>query len=633
MASRNDTTRIEPLEPRQMLAANLPDGFEEQRIITGLDEPTAMAFAPDGRILVTEKSGDVRVVKNGNLLSTPALSLRVDTYFERGLDGIVLDPEFEDNGFVYLYYTTREPRNRLSRFTMRNDTIDADSERILIDNISAANGNHNGGSLQFGRDGMLYVGVGDAGNERNSQNLNNLNGKILRINPDAYPNVVPGDNPFAGQSNRRGEIWAYGLRNPFTSAMKPGTNKLYVNDVGQSDFEEVNRIVKGGNYGWPDSEGRSNDPDHEDPIYTYAWNGSAITGGVFYSGDQFPVEYRGKYLVSDYLRQFIRVIDADGDATNFATGVDSPLDLDIGPDGSLYYLSYGEGGAGIYRISFEEQATNQDPTADARANPKEGAAPLTVSFNGTRSTDPDGDTLVYTWDFGDGADRVRGATVQHRYDEPGEYEARLIVTDGNGGRDVDRILINAGSNAPEAQIMLPTTGTFYTGGQTIRFAGRAVDAEDGTLPKRAFTWKVVFHHDDHTHPFVRSVRGTREGSFKIPRGGELDPNQFYRIHLTVRDSDGLRHKETIDVRPRTTQVTLAANFEGIDLKLDGRTVESPHTFEAVVGQNRTLTAPRTQRVNGVLYEFVRWSDKESRDHDIRVRRADTTYTAIYRQVD
>ena len=619
-----------------MLAANLPDGFEERLLLGGLDEPTAMTFAPDGRIFVTEKAGDVRVVKNGKLLNGPALSLRVDTYFERGLDGIVLDPDFEDNGHVYLYYTTRQPRNRLSRFTISDDdpnTIDPKSERILIDEISARNGNHNGGSLQFGKDGMLYVGVGDAGDESNSQKLNNLNGKILRIDPDAYPNIIPGNNPFAGQSNRRGEIWAYGLRNPFTSAMKPGTNTLYVNDVGQSDFEEVNRIVKGANYGWPESEGNSSDPDHVDPLYTYAWNGSAITGGVFYAGRQFPAEYRGKYLVSDYLRQFIRVIDADGDAANFATRVDSPLDLDVGPDGSLYYLAYGEGGGGIYRISYEQEAVNQDPTAIGRAKPQEGAVPLTVQFNATRSSDPDGDELRYTWDFGDGSPRVRGATVEHTYDQARKFQAKLIVTDGQGGRDVDRIVINAASTPPQGQILLPTAGTFYTGGETIRFSGRAVDAEDGVLPAKAFTWKVVFHHDDHTHPFVRSVKGKRNGSFEIPRGGETDPNQFYRVHLIVRDSDGLRHKSRVDVQPRTTQVRLAANFEGIDLKLDGRKVEAPHTFESVAGQRRTLTAPRMQRVDGVLYEFLRWSDKGERNHDVRVRSADTTYTAIYRQVE
>ena len=639
MASKqntNDTFRngIESLEARRMLAANLPEGFEERRLLTGLDEPTAMTFASDGRIFVTEKGGDVRVVKNGKLLDEPALSIRVDTYFERGLDGIVLDPDFEENGRVYLYYTTREPRNRLSRFTVSEDdpdTIDPDSERVLIDNISARNGNHNGGSLQFGRDGMLYVGVGDAGDESNSQKLSSLNGKILRIDPDAYPNVIPDDNPFVGDAGRRGEIWAYGLRNPFTSAMRPGTNTLYVNDVGQSDFEEVNRIVKGGNYGWPESEGNSGDPDHEDPLYTYSWNGSAITGGVFYSGTQFPAEYRGKYLVSDYLRQFIRVIDADGDATSFATGVDSPLDLDVGPDGSLYYLAYGEGGAGIYRISYEQQATNADPTAVARATPKEGVLPLKVTFDGTRSTDQDGDGLRYTWDFGDGSPRVRGATVEHTYREAGEYEARLIVTDGRGGKDVDRIIIKAGNAVPRGTILLPLRKAMYRGGETIQFSGRAIDAEDGTLPAGALTWKVVLHHDEHTHPFIRSMKGKR-GSFKVPRGGEVDPDQFYRVHLTVRDSDGLRHKSHVDVRPRTAEVGLGTNVDGFDVKLDGKRLGAPHTFEAVVGQRRTLTAPRVQVVDDVRYEFVRWSDGGERSHEIIVGDADRTYTAEYRRV-
>jgi hypothetical protein len=222
--------------------------------------------------------------------------------------------------------------------------------------------------------------------------------------------------------------------------------------------------------------------------------------------------------------------------------------------------------------------------------------------------------------------------VEHTYEQARKFTAKLIVTDGQGGRAVDRVLINAGSTPPQAEITLPTAGTFYSGGETIRFAGRGVDPEDGTLPPDAFRWKVVFHHDEHTHPFIRSVKGRRNGSFEIPRGGETDPNQFYRIHLTVRDSDGLRHKARTDVRPRTSQVTLAANFDGIELALDGRARSAPFSFESVVGQRRTLEAPRRQRVDGVLYEFVRWSDKGDREHDVRVRNADTTYTAIYRQV-
>src|SRR4051812_16710840 len=193
---------VEQLEARELLAT-LPPGFEMDLVAGGLYEPTAMTVAPDGRIFVTEKPFGVRVIDHGNLLSTPFLTLPVERSGERGVDGITLDPDFEHNGFVYVYYTRLENGNafdRLSRFTVSAadpNVADPTSERVLIDGIpTVAPGYHNGGILQFGADGMLYVGIGDTLNTALVQDMSKLQGKILRLNPAAYPDIIPSDNPF-----------------------------------------------------------------------------------------------------------------------------------------------------------------------------------------------------------------------------------------------------------------------------------------------------------------------------------------------------------------------------------------------------------------------------------------------------
>src|SRR5438067_9190480 len=190
---------VEQLETRQMLAT-LPSGFEMDLVASGLYEPTAMTVAPDGRLFVTEKPFGVRVIDHGTLLPTPFLTLPVERSGERGVDGIALDPDFEHNGFVYIYYTRLEGTNafdRLSRFTVSAtdpNVADPASERVLVDSVPTVSpGYHNGGMLQFGADGMLYVGIGDTMNTALPQDLTKIQGKILRINPAGYPNIIPSD--------------------------------------------------------------------------------------------------------------------------------------------------------------------------------------------------------------------------------------------------------------------------------------------------------------------------------------------------------------------------------------------------------------------------------------------------------
>jgi glucose/arabinose dehydrogenase len=328
-------------------AATLPAGFSETTIASGLSNPTAMAMAPDGRIFVCQQGGALRVIKNNTLLTTPFVTLTVDSTGERGLLGVAFDPDFLTNRYVYLYYTATSPvHNRISRFTANGDVVAAGSEVILMDleNLSATN--HNGGAIHFGKDGKLYVAVGENAVPSNSQTLNNRLGKMLRLNKDG---TIPTDNPFyntASGNNRA--IWTLGLRNPFTFNVHPLSGRLFINDVGQSAWEEINDGIAGANYGWPTTEGPTTNPQFTGPIHHYANSNAvecAIAGGAFYAPEvrQYPQAYVESYFFADLCGGWIRRLDQQNASHGFATAVSNPVDLLVGHDGSLYYLARGGG--------------------------------------------------------------------------------------------------------------------------------------------------------------------------------------------------------------------------------------------------------------------------------------------------
>ncbi|QIN85090.1 hypothetical protein GBA63_08115 [Rubrobacter tropicus] len=317
-----------------------------------------MTFAPGGRIFVAQQGGNLRVVKDGRLLPRPFVSLNVDSRGERGLLGVTLDPDFADNRYVYVYHTVKSPRvhNRVTRFTAFGDRAAAGSRRTILDldNLSART-NHNGGAMHFGTDGKLYVAVGENAEASNAQTLRNLKGKMLRINKDG---TIPADNPFYGAAaGKNRAIWARGLRNPFSFAIQRGTTKMFINDVGQRTWEEINRGARGANYGWPRHEGPESDPNTQGPLFAYrhgntSATGCAITGGTFYAParNQFPQSYVGDYFFADFCNGWIRKRDAQtGRVTPFATTAGGTVDLDVGPAGSLYYLSRGTNSINIIR--------------------------------------------------------------------------------------------------------------------------------------------------------------------------------------------------------------------------------------------------------------------------------------------
>ena len=323
----------------------LPPGFEVRTIATGLTGCTAMEALADGRLLLCEQTGALRVVKDGKLLETPFVQLPVDTFWERGLIGVTVDPDFPITPHVYVCYVAKEPypHHVISRFTAEGDVAAAGSEKILLTGDDQRKlggkvpGGHQGGALHFGRDGKLYIAIGEQTAETPAQRLDTFQGKILRINPDG---TIPVDNPFVNETaGKYRAIWALGLRNPFTFAVRPGTGELFINDVG-GKFEEINRGVAGANYGWPAIEhGPTQDSRYRGPAFSYPQ--ASIAGGEFCpSASPWPASWRGRYCFADFVHGWIKSLDPDRpeQADTFASGLSRPVDLRFGASGSLYVL-------------------------------------------------------------------------------------------------------------------------------------------------------------------------------------------------------------------------------------------------------------------------------------------------------
>jgi glucose/arabinose dehydrogenase len=358
-----------PTEPAQG-AEDLPTDFTDSPVVSGLMSPTDMEFAPDGRLFVTEQAGRLRIARPDGTLSTILdISTKVDSNGERGLLGLTFDPRFSTNGYLYLYYTRKATsstpaHNRLVRVRARGEQVVSGSEKLILrlESLSSAT-NHNGGAIHFGEDGKLYVAVGENANGENAQSLGTLKGKILRINKSG---TIPTDNPFyTVASGKNRAIWALGLRNPFKFAIEPTmdtttTGGIYINDVGEGAWEEINKGAAGANYGWPIHEGATSSPhpslqNYQNPLLAYghggdpATTGCAITGGVFYNPTtvQFSPEseYVGDYFFADLCNGWIRKFDPlTGQASGFASGIEGPVDLEVSKEGELYYLSRGAPG-------------------------------------------------------------------------------------------------------------------------------------------------------------------------------------------------------------------------------------------------------------------------------------------------
>jgi glucose/arabinose dehydrogenase len=380
-------------DPRLALAP----GFEEELVAEGFDAPTDVAFLPDGRVLVAEKRGRVQLVKDGVLSGESLLDLtaRTNDFWERGLLGLAVDPEFAVNGYVYLLYVAENdptqyqgPKSsRLSRFTVTGDVALPESEVVLLgsaggagcsglpasaDCLPAEYRSHSGGGLAFAADGSLFVGIGDASTETEfvaswrAQDLDMLGGKILHVSREG---LGLESNPFwsGDPATNRSKVWAYGLRNPFRLAVHPLTGVPFVGDVGLYGAEEIDAVLAGSNQGWPCYEALERHPRYRAeplcaetyasgptavswPLHSYPHEtGSTTIGGVFVSGGAYPPPYDGAFFLADWSTGFIHAVRLD-DANRavegplqIARGLNGPAALELGPDGRVYVLSVNTG--------------------------------------------------------------------------------------------------------------------------------------------------------------------------------------------------------------------------------------------------------------------------------------------------
>jgi len=345
----------------------LPSGLAlklDPFISSGLTAPVFLTQPlDDGRIFVVEQPGRIRVIRNGVLQATPFLDItsRVLYSGERGLLSVAFHPQYATNHFFYVYFTTQTNGDiRIERFsaTTNPEVADPASSKLILTTAHSSQPNHNGGLLTFGPDGMLYAGLGDGGGggdpDGNGQNVNALLGSLLRLDVDhGDPYAIPSDNPFVGQANHRGEIWAKGLRNPWRYAFDPPTGNLYIADVGQGLHEEVDVVAAnkaGVNYGWNIMEGAScynaatcSQTGLQLPVIDYGHNPAcSITGGYVYRGTAID-GLQGHYLYSDYCAGFLKSFRFDnGTATDqHDWGLTASQVTSFGRDfaGELYLMS------------------------------------------------------------------------------------------------------------------------------------------------------------------------------------------------------------------------------------------------------------------------------------------------------
>jgi glucose/arabinose dehydrogenase len=571
-----------------------------------------LTFAADGRMFVWQKNGVVRIIKNGVLLPTPFIdvSSHVNTFDDRGFWGLALDPDYATNGFVYLSYTYEEagdpndqgPKTaRLTRVTSNpaNRDVALAGETVIMgsigdppcsshpagaDCIAADGGSHSLGELQFLQDGTLLVGMGDGADAGptdplplRAQDLNSTNGKILRINKDG---TAPPDNPYYNGTNSvRSKVWLYGVRNPFRFDVQPGTGDIWFGDVGWNTWEEVNHGTRGSNHGWPCWEGNEVNDTYRTTAtcaalqqsavtmpyetYNHSTGATAVIGGPFYNATAYPQRYRGNYFYADYTGNFIKrvVFDAAHNPVGiqtFATNVEAPVSLAVGPDGFIYYLSFTTGQIRRIRPS--------GPAAAATATPRYGMSPLTVSFSSAGTTNPAGGALTYNWIFGDGTTSTQ-ANPTHTYTVSGvqTFTATLRVTDSAGVSSTATVDVTVNSTPPVPTITQPLDGTQVEPGQTVTYQGSASDPEEGPLPPSALSWTILLHHNTHIHTFVGGSGSS--GSFVAENHGSIG-TYSYEIVLTATDSSGLSTSRSInlpvigDTTPPSAPSALTATANG-----------------------------------------------------------------------
>jgi glucose/arabinose dehydrogenase len=718
----------------------LPPGFVADTVVTGLDKPTAMAWLPDGRALVTEKAGALVLVDVAAGTSTTILDLRaqVNSYGDRGLLGLAVYPRFDEAPAVFLSYTLDPPETadaarywdgdtaggrslanggqdgrgprvgRVARYLLDPSDYQpvAGSEQVILgqgstwaaipdpfaspsrprtrwacatyapgdrpaagrpirDCIPSDGTSHSVGALRFAADGALYASLGDGAGYSTvdrralrALRVDWLAGKVLRVNPGSGEGL-PGNRWWNGDPGaNRSRVWNRGLRNPFRFAVDPFTDTPVIGDVGWRAFEEVNDGYRGASFGWPCQEGglrtsdltagmlegpgvirpqpsyntmaacRRFDAGQTPPIWTWCHDeldtrcpagGNAAIAPVIYRGTNYPDEYRGLWF-GDVMqnRLAVLVLGRERRVVPVATDVVLPVDVSVGPDGNVYYVSIA---GSIHRIRYVG-GENRAPTAVATASARAGTLPFTVTFDASASTDPDGGTLTYLWDFGDGSGGT-GATATHTYTTGGRYRVNLAVTDTSAAVATWTTAVVAGNEAPVPRILSPAGGATVPVGTDLGLSGEATDAEDGVLQGSALRWTAVVHHGDHTHPDAYWGTGATPTPMTLTDHAD---HSWVELCLTAVDSAGADATTCVDVRPTEVTYTVRTRPRGLTVLYDGAQLTTPVQLRLPVGARRVIEAPRR---HGTL-RFQVWTDGAPRRRTVVVGPADITLVARYR---
>ncbi len=743
-------------------AAKVPAGFQEQVVYGGLDQPTNIAFSPDGRVFVSEKTGKI-VYFNSLSDTTPKLyadlSKEVDDYWDRGLLGLALNPNFPTDPRIYVLYSYDAPiggtapvwndncptppgpntdgcviSGRLSYLTPDASSPTGVHETVLINAWCQQFPSHSIGTVTFGSDGALYVGGGDGasydqadigqfggslastptpknacgdppggvgdpnnlmqppnaeGGALRAQSLLRqpgepalLSGTIIRVNPDTGA-AMP-DNPLvkAGNADPNAQrIVADGMRNPFRFTVRPGTNELWIGDVGWNTYDAIDWVpspaggspaTPGGvpDYGWPCYEGPNHTATYKDmglsicktlyskegtagarvaPYFYYTHKvpvtpgescgtgSSSPTGVAFNPGGAYPAAYGGALFFADYSRECIwsMPLGANGQpdpakVTPFAQGAGGVIALVFGPGGNLYSVDLLNGQ--IKRYVYYNG--NNPPVAAVKASPTSGNAPLKVSFDASGSSDADqGDTLTYAWDFGDGSPAATGVTAVHAYTKDGQYTAQVKVTDSKGASDIATVPIDVGATGPVPHIIAPVSSATYKVGDVINYAGSATDPADGSLAASALSWDLIIHHCPsgygcHIHDQTFTATGLN-GSFVAP--DHAYPS-YLELKLTATDSKGYTGSTSVFLQPKTVDLTYASTPAGLQLATAGQGTAAPYTVRVIQNSQVTVDAASPQTFNGHAYAFSGWSDHGAAFHTFNAPLTPATYTASYHEV-
>jgi len=650
-------------------APTLPAGFERITLAAQLDRPTAIDWAPDGRMFIAEMPGVVKVVNPGAAPeAAPVLDIsrRVTVYGDRGLLGLAVAHDFARTGHLYLLYTHEIDRRHqdgrktslLTRVTVGPDNRVRGKERVILgkqgskpcrrlsnvrDCIPANAPQHSIGTVRAARDGTLWLGNGDATGDGvpyqrvfDATRVTTLAGKLIHIDGrgrglEGHP-FCPRDTDLTHVCTK---IHARGFRNPFRFTLHRGTP--IVGDVGLETREEIDVVRPGLDYGWPCHEGTVRTPAFAlhwrclrryegrrpaAPLYDYPGSPGTVVVGPVLPARAWPRKYRGQLFFGDFTRSFISTLDVEtGAAAPFGTGVGATVAIERSPRGQLAYVDIAAGE--VREIAWSPD--NHAPVAGAVASRTSGPLPLLVNFSAAGSTDREGGALSYRWSFGDGA-TATGRYVSHAYTSEGNFTVRMTVSDPAGRRAVKLLQVSPGNTPPAIELVAPAAGSLYRAGTTLALRARATDAEDGELPDRAIRWSGRLDHRGHQHYFANGLTGSVAG-FRVTTDHTAD--SFFVVTVTATDSGELESSETVEVHPRTATVTIDSSPAGAPVGFAGGRAPAPVSGTHTVGFETVLLAARSFEHDGERFRFVRWSDGGRRERAVRVPAAGLDVRARY----